>query len=30
VFAGQTVGVKLVDDHLWLVTFMPYDLGVLQ
>jgi hypothetical protein len=22
VFAGQTVGVKQVDDHLWLVTFM--------
>ena len=27
VFAGQTVGVKQVDDHLWLVTFMHYDLG---
>jgi hypothetical protein len=26
VFAGQTVGVKQVDDHLWLVTFMHYDL----
>jgi putative transposase len=26
-FAGQTVGVKQVDDHLWLVTFMHYDLG---
>lgn len=27
VFAGQTVGVKQVDDHLWLVTFMHDDLG---
>jgi len=27
VFAGQTVGVKQVDDHIWLVTFMHYDLG---
>ena len=27
VSAGQTVGVKQVDDHLWLVTFMHYDLG---
>jgi putative transposase len=27
VFAGQEVGVKQVDDHLWLVTFMDYDLG---
>ena len=27
VFAGQDVGVKQVDDHLWLVTFMEYDLG---
>jgi hypothetical protein len=27
VFAGQDVGVKQVDDHLWLVTFMGYDLG---
>jgi len=27
VFAGQDVGVKQVDDHLWLVTFMDYDLG---
>jgi putative transposase len=26
VFTGQTVGVKKVDDHLWLVTFMHYDL----
>ena len=27
VFAGQDVGVTQVDDHLWLVTFMDYDLG---
>jgi putative transposase len=27
VFAGQTVGIKQVDEHLWLATFMHYDLG---
>jgi putative transposase len=27
VFAGQLVGVRQVGDHLWLVTFMDYDLG---
>ena len=27
VFAGQKVGVKQVGDHIWLVTFMHYDLG---
>ena len=27
VFAGQKVGVKQVNDHIWLVTFMHYDLG---
>jgi putative transposase len=27
VFAGQKVGVKEVDEHIWLVTFMHYDLG---
>jgi hypothetical protein len=27
VFAGQTVGVKQVDEHIWLITFMYYDLG---
>lgn len=27
VFAGQTVGVTQVGDHVWLVTFMHYDLG---
>lgn len=27
VFAGQKVGVKQVDGHIWLVTFMHYNLG---
>jgi putative transposase len=27
VFAGQKVGVKQVGEHVWLVTFMEYDLG---
>lgn len=27
VFAGQNVGVTQVGDHVWLVTFMRYDLG---
>jgi hypothetical protein len=27
IFAGQDVGVKQVDDHLWLITFTDYDLG---
>jgi len=27
VFAGQQVGIKQVDDRLWLVSFMHYDLG---
>ena len=27
VFAGQTVGIKQVDEHIWLVSFMDYDLG---
>ena len=27
VFAGQNVGVKQVSDHIWLVSFMHYDLG---
>ena len=26
-FAGQMVGVKQVDEHIWLVSFMDYDLG---
>ncbi len=27
VFAGQKVGIKQVDDKLWLASFMSYDLG---
>ena len=27
VFAGQTVGIKQVDDNLWLASFMHYHLG---
>ena len=27
VAAGQTVGSSQVDDHLWLASFMHYDLG---
>jgi len=27
VFAGQNVGIKEVDDTIWLVSFMQYDLG---
>jgi Integrase core domain len=27
VFAGQSVGIKQVSEHTWLVTFMDYDLG---
>ena len=27
VFAGQNVGVTQVSEHVWLVTFMHYDLG---
>ncbi|MDE2464883.1 MAG: transposase [Alphaproteobacteria bacterium] len=27
VFAGQTVGIKQVEDRIWLVSFMHYDLG---
>ena len=26
-FAGQNVGVKQVNDRVWLVSFMDYDLG---
>jgi putative transposase len=26
-FAGQPVGVRQVDDRIWLVSFMQYDLG---
>ena len=27
VFAGQNVGVKEVDEKVWLISFMHYDLG---
>lgn len=27
VFAGQSVGVRQVDDRIWMVSFMDYDLG---
>ncbi len=27
VFAGQDVGVKEINDGIWLVSFMEYDLG---
>ena len=27
VFAGQLVGIREVDEHIWLVSFMDYDLG---
>jgi putative transposase len=27
VFAGQTVGIKQIEDRVWLVSFMDYDLG---
>ncbi len=27
VFAGQTVGLRQVDDQIWLVSFLNYDLG---
>jgi putative transposase len=27
VFAGQMVGIKQVDERIWLVSFMHYDLG---
>ena len=26
-FAGQDVGIKEVDEGIWVVTFMDYDLG---
>ena len=27
VFAGQTIGIREVDDQIWLVSFLKYDLG---
>jgi len=28
--AGQTLGIKEVDDYIWLVSFMDYDLGYIE
>jgi len=28
--AGQTLGIKEVDDDIWLVSFMDYDLGYIS
>ena len=30
VFAGQKVGIKQVDERIWLATFMHYDLGYID
>lgn len=30
VFAGQRVGIKEVDEGIWLVSFMQYDLGYID
>jgi len=30
VFAGQAVGLKEVDEGIWLVSFMDYDLGYID
>jgi putative transposase len=27
VFPGQTVGIRQIDERIWLVSFMDYDLG---
>jgi putative transposase len=27
VFAGEIVGIREVDDQIWLVSFLDYDLG---
>jgi hypothetical protein len=29
-FAGQTGGIKEVDDRIWLVSFVDYDLGYID
>jgi len=29
-FAGQAVGLKEVEDNIWLVSFMDYDLGYID
>ena len=30
VLAGQKPGIREVDDGIWLVSFMPYDLGYIE
>lgn len=30
VLAGQKLGIKEVDEGIWLVSFMPYDLGYID
>ena len=30
VFAGQAVGIKEVEEGIWLVSFMDYDLGYID
>jgi hypothetical protein len=30
VFAGQTLGIKEVEDNVWLVSFMEHDLGYID
>jgi hypothetical protein len=30
VLAGQRVGIKAVDDGIWIVSFMQYDLGCID
>ncbi len=30
VFAGQLIGIREVDDQVWLVSFMDYDLGYFE
>ena len=30
VMAGQTLGIKEVDEGIWLVSFMHYDLGYID
>jgi hypothetical protein len=30
VFAGQRVGIKEVDEGIWIVSFMHYDLGYID
>jgi hypothetical protein len=30
VFAGQSVGFKQISEHIWLVSFVHYDLGYID